>query len=93
MGLTDYRSGVSRRLGREAVETLQNAEEALPKDIESIELKDLSGVADTTSKRRRRRNRIEDHLWSANWRGLGRLDQRRSGRSLGGHDEIEGRAR
>ena len=41
--------GVSRKLGREAVETLQNAEEALPKDIESIELKELSGVADTTS--------------------------------------------
>ena len=49
MGLTDYRPGVSRRLGREAVETLQNAEEALPKDIASIELKDLSGVADTTN--------------------------------------------
>ena len=31
------------------METLQSAEEALPKDIESIELKDLSGVADTTS--------------------------------------------
>ena len=60
-GLTDYRSGVSRGLGREAVETLQSAEEALPKDIESIELKNLSGMADTTSKRRRRRNRIEDH--------------------------------
>ena len=49
LGLTDYRSGVSRGLGREAVETLQSAEEALPKDIESIELKDLSGVADTTN--------------------------------------------
>ena len=49
LGLTDYRSGVSRGLGREAVETLKSAEEALPKDIESIELKDLSGVADTTS--------------------------------------------
>ena len=61
MGLPDYRSGASRRLGREVVETLQSAEEALPKDMESIELKDLSGVADTTSKRRRRRNRIEDH--------------------------------
>ena len=36
-------------LSREAVETLQSAEEALPKNIESIELKDLSGVADTTS--------------------------------------------
>ena len=35
--------------GREALETLQSAEEALPKDIESIELKDLSGVAVTTS--------------------------------------------
>ena len=31
------------------METLQSAEEALPKDIESIELKDLSGMADTTS--------------------------------------------
>ena len=49
MGLTDYRSGVSRRLGREVVETLQSAEGALSKDTESIELKDLSGVADTTS--------------------------------------------
>ena len=44
LGLTDYRSGVSRWLGREAVETLQNAEETLPKNIESIELKDLSGA-------------------------------------------------
>ena len=41
--LTDYKSGVSR-LGKEAVETLQNAEETLPKNIESIELKDLSGA-------------------------------------------------
>ena len=49
MGLTDNRSGVSRRLGREVVETLQSAEEALSKDIEPIELKDLPGVADTTS--------------------------------------------
>ena len=48
LGLPGYRSGVSR-LGREAVETPQNAKESLPKDIESIELKDLSGVADTTS--------------------------------------------
>ena len=31
------------------METLQNAEEALSKDIESIQLKDLSRVADTTS--------------------------------------------
>ena len=38
-------------LGREVVETLQSAEEALPKDIEPFELKDLSGVADTTSQR------------------------------------------
>ena len=49
MGLTDFRSGASRGLGREAVETLRDAEETLPKNIESIELKDLSGVADTTS--------------------------------------------
>ena len=49
MGLTGYRSGASQRLGREVVETLQSAEETLPKNIESIELKDLSGVADTTS--------------------------------------------
>ena len=49
LGLTDYRSWVSRGLGREAVETLQNAEDTLPKNIESVELKDLSGVADTTS--------------------------------------------
>ena len=49
LGLTDYRSRVSRGLGREAVETLQNAEETLPKNIEYVELKDLSGVADTKS--------------------------------------------
>ena len=44
LGLTDYRSGVSRGLGKEAVETLQSAEETLPKNTESIELKDLSGA-------------------------------------------------
>ena len=49
LGLLDYRSGASRRLGREVVETLQSAEETLPTNIEAIELKDLSGVADTTS--------------------------------------------
>ena len=43
MGLADYKSGVSR-LGKEAVETLQNAEETLPKNTESIELKDLSSA-------------------------------------------------
>ena len=42
--LTDYRLGVSQGLGKEAVETLQSAEETLPKNIESIELKDLSGA-------------------------------------------------
>ena len=47
LGLPDYRSGISRRLGREVVKTLQSAEETLPKNIEAIELKDLSGVADT----------------------------------------------
>ena len=31
------------------METLQRAEETLPKNIEAIELKDLSGVADTTN--------------------------------------------
>ena len=31
------------------METLQSAEETLPQNIEAIELKDLSGVADTTS--------------------------------------------
>ena len=61
LGPPDYRSGASRGLGREVMETLQSAEETLPKNIEAIELKDLSGVADTTSKRRRRRNHIEDH--------------------------------
>ena len=49
LGLPDYRSGASRGFGREVVETLQSAEETLPKNIEAIELKDLSGVADTTS--------------------------------------------
>ena len=48
LGLTDYRSGASRGLGREVVETLQSAEETLLKNIESIELKDLPGMADTT---------------------------------------------
>ena len=47
LGLPDYRSGASRGLGRE--ETRQSAEKTLPKNIEAIELKDLSGVADTTS--------------------------------------------
>ena len=49
LGLPDYRSGASRGLDREVVETLQSAEETLPKNIEEIELKDLSDVADTTS--------------------------------------------
>ena len=49
LGLPDYRSGALRGLGREVVETLQRAEETLPKNSEAIELKDLSGVADTTS--------------------------------------------
>ena len=49
LGLPDYRSGASRGLGREVVETLQSAEETLPKKIEAIELKDHSSVADTTS--------------------------------------------
>ena len=49
LGLPDYSSGASRGLGREVVETLQSAEETRPKNIEAIELKDLSGVADTTS--------------------------------------------
>ena len=31
------------------METLQRAEETLPKNIEAIKLKDLSGIADTTS--------------------------------------------
>ena len=34
----------TRGLGKEAVETLQSAEETLPKNIESIELKDFSGA-------------------------------------------------
>ena len=44
LALTDYRSGVSRGLGKEDVETLQIAEETLPKNTESIELKDPSGA-------------------------------------------------
>ena len=39
LGLPDYRSGASRGLGREVVETLQSAEEALPKNNEAIELR------------------------------------------------------
>ena len=42
LGLTDYRSGVSRGLCKEALEMLKSAEKTLPKNIESIELKDLS---------------------------------------------------
>ena len=45
MGLTGYRSGPSQGLGREVVETLQSADETLPKNIESIELKDLPSAA------------------------------------------------
>ena len=48
LGLPDYRSGASRGLGREVVETFQSAEETLLENIEAIELKDPSGVADTT---------------------------------------------
>ena len=44
LGLTDYRSWVSWGLGQEAVGALLSAEEALPKVVESIELKDLSGA-------------------------------------------------
>ena len=40
---------IDRGLGREVLETLQSAEETLPKNIEAIELKDLSCVADTSS--------------------------------------------
>ena len=47
LGLPDYMSWISWRLGREVVKTLQSAEETLPKNIEAIELKNLSGVADT----------------------------------------------
>ena len=47
LGLLEYRLGASQGLGREVVDTLQRAEETLPKNIEAIELKDLSGVADT----------------------------------------------
>ena len=43
LGLTSYRLGISW-LGKKAVETLHNAEETLPKNIKSIELKDLSGA-------------------------------------------------
>ena len=32
LGLPDYRSGISRRLGRDVVKTLQSAEETLPKN-------------------------------------------------------------
>ena len=49
LGLPDYRSRASQRLSREVVEIIQSAGDTLPKNIEAIELKDLSGVADTTS--------------------------------------------
>ena len=42
LGLPEYRSGASWGLGREVVETLQRAEETLPKNNEAMELKDLS---------------------------------------------------
>ena len=89
MGLSGYRSGASRRLGREVVETLQSAEETLPKNIESIELKDLSGVADTASQSvedvETALKTINDPQIDVAW-----VAKTRTGRSLGGHDEIEG---
>ena len=47
LGLPDYRSGASRGLGRESWRH-SRVQRSLPKNIESIELKDLPGVADTT---------------------------------------------
>ena len=93
LGLPEYRSGASRGLGREVVETLQRAEETLPKNIEAIGLKDLSGVADTTSQSV---EDVETALKTINdpqRRRVGHTGQKTTSRSLGGHDEIEGRAR
>ena len=66
LGRTDYRSGVSRWLGKEAVETLQSAEETFPKIIELIEQGPLRRDQRRHWDNRRRRGRIEDNRGSAN---------------------------
>ena len=69
--LTYYRSRVSRGLCKEAVKTLQSAEETLPKNIESIELNDLSGatnnVIGTTGDVKTALKSIEDPQMDIAW--------------------------
>ena len=89
LGLTDYISGVSRGRGKETVETLQSAEETLPKNIESIELKDLRRDQRRHWDNLRRRDRIEVHREPANGRIVGHPGHKRSRWSKGGHDENE----
>ena len=75
------------------METLKSADETLPKNTESIELKDLPGAADTT---RQSAEDVETALQTINDPQIDVAwvtGQKRTGRSLGGHDEIEGRAR
>lgn len=49
LGLTGYTSKTSRKgLSRSAEKALRQADKALPSNIENIELKDLSSVADST---------------------------------------------
>ena len=69
LGLTDYRSGVPRGLGKEAVETLQSAEETLPKKhrAEGPLRRDQRRHWDN----RRRLDRIEVHRGLANGRCVG----------------------
>ena len=43
LGFTDYTS----KLSRSAVKALQQADKALPSDLESVEMKDLPGIADS----------------------------------------------
>ena len=64
LGLPEYRSGASRGLGREVVETLQSAEEPPPPPERYWGNRAEGSLRRGwyhKSKRRRRRNRIEDH--------------------------------
>ena len=86
LGLPGYRSG----LGKETVETLQNAEETLPKNIESIKLKDLPD-----QRRHRDNRRCRDHVvvhqGPANGHRVDIPGHQRSGWVKKGNDWSEGR--
>ena len=91
LGLPGYRSEVSR-LGKEAVETLQNAEETLPKNIESIQLKDLSRRDQRRHRDNRRcRDRVEVHQGPANGHRVDIPGHERSGWVKKGNDWSEAR--